>query len=190
MKILALYGSPREGGNTDILTDEFARGAADSGATIIKKYLRDMEIQPCTECGACDDTGECIYDDDYQAVYNMLDDVDVLLVASPIFFYGLSAITKAFVDRSQHRWMRKYKLHLYDAEKPEEKRRGYFLSAGATKGKKVFDGVQFVMRYFFDAINFTNEEPLLFRGLDEKAIAIERFDMLKECYDAGVKAAG
>ena len=190
MKILAIYGSPRKGGNSDTLLDEFTRGATDGGATVIKKYLRDMHIAPCTECGDCDETGVCIYDDDYQDVYNLIEEIDAMIISSPIFFYGVTAIVKAFIDRSQQFWVRKYKLDQFKGIKEEDRKSGYFLSVGGTQGKKMFDGPVFNMKYFYDAINFKFEDALLFRGLEGKDDAKGHQEVLKECYNAGIKASG
>jgi multimeric flavodoxin WrbA len=189
MKILAIYGSPRKGGNSDTLLDEFIRGAADAGAAVTKKYLRDMKIAPCTECGDCDETGVCIFDDDYQHVYNLIEDVDAMIVSSPVFFYGVTAIVKAFIDRSQQFWVRKNKLGKYEGVSEEDKKHGYFLSVGGTMGNKIFDGPLFNMKYFYDAIDFKFEDAFLFRGMEGKDDARGRQDVLKECYDAGMKAA-
>jgi len=190
MNMLAIYGSPRVNGNSDTLLDEFCRGAESAGARVTKKYLRDMDIMPCTECGSCDDTGVCIYDDDYQDVYNMLGDIDAMIVASPIFFYGVSAITKAFIDRSQAFYMNKYYVEPQLKEiKKVDKKKGYFLSCGATQGKSIFEGPRYNMKYFYDAINFNFVDSLLFKGLDKKGEAGDLPALLKECYDAGVNAA-
>ena len=187
MKILALYGSPRKDGNTDILLDEFLRGAESAGATVTKKYLRDMHIQPCTECGLCDESGECIYDDDYQAVFNMIPDIDIMIVASPIFFYGVPAIVKAFIDRSQQFWIGKYKLDTCKDVSDENRKKGYFLSVGATQGKKIFDGPLLNFRYFYDALNLTFEDSFFYRGLDEKGAASKHQELLKDCFSNGAK---
>jgi multimeric flavodoxin WrbA len=189
MNILAIYGSPREGGNSDTLLDEFAKGAELGGASIIKKYLRDMEILPCTECEVCYETGICIYDDDYQEVFNLLEDVDAMIISSPIFFYGVPAIVKAFIDRSQQFYARKYMLNRYEGVKEEDKKLGYFMSVGATKGKRIFDGPLFNVKYFYDALNFNFVDSFLFRGLDSRDAARENPEVLKECFEAGKSVA-
>jgi multimeric flavodoxin WrbA len=189
MKILAIYGSPREDGNSDVLLNEFVRGATDAGAIVLKRYLRDMDIVPCVECGGCDETGICVYDDDYQYVLDLLEDIDVMIMSSPIFFYGVTAIVKAFIDRSQQFWVRKYNLKICGEVTEEDKKTGYFLSVGATQGKKIFDGPLLNIKYFYDAINFRFEDSFLFRGIEERGAAENRPDALKECYDAGRRAA-
>ncbi len=189
MKILAIYGSPRRGGNTDVLLDEFVRGAKSAGAAVMRKYLRDMDFIPCIECGVCYSTGVCIYDDDYQELYGLLDEVDAMIISSPIFFYGVTAIVKAFIDRSQQFWVRKYKLKTVAAKKSGEMKKGYFLSAGATKGAKLFEGSLLTMKYFFDAIDFRFEDSFAFKGLERKGDAVTHEDILGECFLAGAKAA-
>jgi len=156
----------------------------------VRKYLRDMEVKPCTECEVCNDTGVCIFDDDYQDVFNMLPEIDAMIVASPIFFYGVTAITKAFIDRSQQLYAKKYLLGIGKDIPKEEKKRGYFLSVGATMGKSIFVGPEFNMKYFYDALNFNFAGSILFKGIDTKGAARDHTDVLKECYEAGRKAAG
>lgn len=185
MRILAIYGSPREGGNSDTLLDEFVRGAEEAGASVTKRYLRDMPVVPCTECDGCNDTGICIFDDDYQRTYEMLDDINAMIIASPIFFYGMTAITKAFIDRSQQFWIAKYRIGIGNRAKEEKKRAGYFLSVGGTEGPKIFDGSVLTMKYFYDALDFEFKDSFLFRGIDAKGDADTRKDAFDACYNAG-----
>jgi multimeric flavodoxin WrbA len=103
-------GSPRYGGNSDMLLDSALKGAKEGGANIEKIRICDLKISPCIECHGCDDTGKCIVDDGMQTLYPKLVETDRLFLASPIFFMGVSAQTKALVDRCQCIWVRKYIL--------------------------------------------------------------------------------
>ena len=94
----------------------------------------------------------------------MLRQADVVIMASPIFFYNMTAQLKAVVDRCQIFWSRKYKLKLEDPG--ANMRRGFLLSVGATKGKNLFEGLQLTTQYFFDAIDAKFEGSLTYRGIE------------------------
>lgn len=184
MKILAFQGSPRLGGNTDLLLESFLKGAREAGAECEKINLYRIQIKPCLECGECDETGECVIPDDMKEIYPGLDAADIIVVASPIFFYNITSYTQALVERSQARWVCKYVLK---KELPGGKtKRGIFLSLGATKGKRLFEGVQRVIRYFFDAIYASYEGGLFYRGIEKKGAIREHPTALKEAYELGL----
>ncbi len=167
MNILAFMGSPRFRGNVDTLLDAFIEGAKNENpdVNVTKINLAAKKITPCIECGECEKTGNCVLRDDMTGIYDLIDAADIIVLASPIFFYNITAWTQALVERSQALWVRKYVLKKIDAEK---KKKGIFLSIGATKGKKLFDGVILVVKYFFDAINADFTGALLFRGVEKK----------------------
>lgn len=167
MNILAFMGSPRFRGNVDTLLDAFIEGAKNENPDVnVKKInLAAKKITPCIECGECDKTGQCVLKDDMAQIYELIDKADVIVVASPIFFYNITAWTQALVERSQALWVKKYVLKTTDTAR---RKKGVFLSIGATKGKKLFDGVILVVKYFFDAINADFTGALLFRGVEKK----------------------
>ena len=101
MRVLGVTGSPRKEGNTDILVDEVLRGAGDSGAKTEKIFLNDLEIKPCqAECSDyCKETGNCKINDDMLPLYDRLYESDVIILGTPLYWYGPSAQLKAFMDR-------------------------------------------------------------------------------------------
>lgn len=103
--VLILSGSPRKGGNSDILCDEFARGAIDAGNNVEKVFVRSERIAPCNACYYCrDHGGACIIDDGMPAILDKMQAADVIVMASPVYFYSISAQLKAVIDRSLARW--------------------------------------------------------------------------------------
>ncbi len=188
MKILAINGSPRRGGNTDLLLGEFVRGGRESGAEVEVILLRELKISPCLEIYACKENGECPIPDDMRGIYPKLVEADVVAVASPIFFYGVTAQTKAFIDRCQALWARKYIL-----KKPiaagRSRRRGVFLAIGGSKGSKIFEGVLLTMKYFFDALDVVFSRSLLYRSVDAKGQILEHPTALQEAYELGKELA-
>jgi multimeric flavodoxin WrbA len=97
--ILVLVGSPRHKGNTELLADAFIKGAITAGNKVTKYALHGKKIWPCTDCQACYKTGRCILQDDMREVYGLLSNTDILVLASPVYFYGISAQLKALLDR-------------------------------------------------------------------------------------------
>jgi NAD(P)H-dependent FMN reductase len=185
MKVLAILGSPRRGGNTEILLDEAVRGATDRGCGCTKIVLRDLKIRPCLEIYKCAEAGVCAIQDDMQALFAEITGADRLIIASPVFFYSVSAITKAMIDRCQSLWVKKYILKL--PVSPVADRRGAFISVGATRGKRLFDGVRLTMKYFFDAIDVAYCDELLVRGADGKAEIRKQPETLEAAYRLGCR---
>ncbi len=187
MKILAFQGSPRLKGNTDLLLDAFLEGAQEGGGEIEKINLYRIDLKPCLECGECDETGECVIPDDMREIYPKLDQAHVIVVASPIFFYNITSRTQALVERSQARWVAKYVLkRTLSLPHP---RYGLFLSLGATQGKKLFEGVQRVIKYFFDALQVEYQGGLFYRGVEKKGAIKTHPSALKEAHALGYQVA-
>jgi multimeric flavodoxin WrbA len=187
MKVLGLFGSPRRGGNTEILLEEALKGAEREGAEIERLYLRDLDVTPCTECHGCDETGSCVILDGMQKIYPKLLEADVIILASPIFFYGVTAWAKALIDRSQALWAKKYLVNDPSMGKKGKKRKGFFISVGATKGQKVFEGAILTVKYFFDALNTEYTGELLYRGVDGKGEILKHPKALEQAREAGRK---
>ena len=189
MKVLGIYGSPRKGGNSAIVLDKVLEGAAAAGAEVERVYVQDLKMSGCLECGACEKDGQCIVKDDMLKVYPLLEAADVVVLASPIFFYGLPAQAKALVDRAQALWSRRMLKRPRNQWKNHESGTGYLVAVGATKGKNLFEGVGLVAKYFFDALDMDYDGGLFYRGLEGKDDAKNNPEILKEAYEFGEKIA-
>jgi multimeric flavodoxin WrbA len=185
VKVLGLFGSPRRGGNTDLLLEEALKGAEKEGAKVERLYLSDFTVTPCKECHGCDHTGNCVILDDMQKIYPQLLEADVVILASPIFFYGVTAWAKALIDRSQAFWARKYLLKDPSFGKEGKKRKGFFISVGATKGVKVFDGAVLTVKYFFDVLSAEYMGELVLRGVEAKGDILKHPEALQQAFEAG-----
>ena len=167
MKILVFLGSPRKKGNSEMaaqtVVDQLIK---EIGGEVEYVRLAAEDISPCIACGGCEKTGECIVRDDMIDLYGRLDKADLIFLAAPTYFYGLSAQIKRFIDRIQARWSRKYLLK--SSFRKEDIRRGYLICTAATHGKKLFDGSVLVAKSFFDAIDVPYGGSLLIRGVDER----------------------
>lgn len=184
-QIIAIYGSPRRDGNSAELLKQAVAGARQEGAHVEEVFLRDFKISPCLEIYNCIKTGECAIRDDFPEILAKLEASKGIMLASPIFFYTVSAHTKIFMDRCQSLWVRKYWIEKQIFGKTPQTRKGLFISVGATEGKKLFDGAILTVKYFFDVLNAGLWKTVLCRGVDRKGEIEKREDYLKEAYQAG-----
>lgn len=185
MKVLGIMGSPRMKGNTDLLLDEALKGAESQGAEVEKILVDKLQIAPCKEYYACLKDGKCVIKDDMDEIYAKLLAADAVIIASPMFFYTVSAQLMLLISRCQALWARKYVLKNMDI--PEK--RGAFIAVGATRGEKLFDGPRLTVRYFFQAINAKYTDELLIRGVDKKGEIKEHPTALTDAYELGRRLA-
>jgi multimeric flavodoxin WrbA len=188
VKVLGLFGSPRRGGNTDLLLEEMLRGAEEGGAQIERIIIPELKFSPCIECHGCDETGECVLHDHMEKVYPKLLEADWIILAFPIFFYGVPAWTKALIDRVQSLWVRRYRLKLPPKDKGR-RRKGFFISVGATRGTRLFDGAMLTVKYFFDALGVDFTGQLVFKGVEGKGDIRNHPTALREAFEAGKVSA-
>lgn len=184
MKVLAVYGSPRREGNTTLLLRELVKGLRAQGGDATEIFLCDLQILPCVADHSCAQSGECFLEDDMPAMYSHLAAHDCIVLAAPIFFYSVNAQTKALIDRSQALWARKYVLK-QPVNTSGIKKKGIFISVGATKGAKLFDGTLLTVKYFFDTIDAELSHSLLYRGIDSKGDILKHPSALQESYNLG-----
>ena len=188
MLLLAIFGSPRRNGNTDLMMNSFLDGALSAASVEVQKiYVRELVISGCQSCGYCDEHGVCIQQDDMRKVYPLFDTAERIVIASPVYFYGLNGQTKLLVDRSQATFMRKYKRKTQGlAPVTSGERKGFFLCAGATRGKRLFDCPILTVSYFFDAIDVKYRGEVCFREIDQKGAILNHPTALEECRQAGM----
>jgi NAD(P)H-dependent FMN reductase len=182
MKVMGIFGSPRRQGNSDTLMKAFLQGATEAGSLVEEIFLRELKISPCLEIYHCFKDGTCPIKDDMRGVYDKLLEADVVALASPVFFYSVSAQAKAMIDRTQALWARRYVLK---SDFPGDNRQGVLLITGATKGRLLFVGPRLVGKYFFDAINVRYAAEILVRGVDEKGAINNRPEVLEQARDLG-----
>ena len=103
--VLILSGSPRKGGNSDLLCDEFLRGAVEAGHTVEKIRVAEKKIGYCNGCYFCEKSGGvCAKKDDMAELLQKIIDADVIVLASPVYFYSIDAQLKTVIDRTVARW--------------------------------------------------------------------------------------
>ncbi|HAV10400.1 MAG TPA: flavodoxin family protein [Dehalococcoidia bacterium] len=184
MHVLGIMGSPRIQGNTDLLIDEALNGARSAGATVEKIVVNSLRIAPCAEYYGCLRDGKCVIHDDMDTLYDRLLTADRIIIASPMFFYGISAQLKGLIDRCQALWARKYILK---QEMPDTVRKGAFIAVGATRGDKLFDGSILTIRFFFKCLGVAYADELLIRGVDKKGEIKDHPTALADAFNLGKK---
>ncbi len=189
LKVLGIAGSPRRGGNTDLLLGEVMAGAASQGAEVRTIILSELNIAPCRHCDVCLESGRCVIPDDMQWIHTELREADRLVLASPVFFMGLTAQTKAMIDRCQALWVMKYVLNLPLSTSPN-KRRGLFISVGGTRRSDLFSSAIIVVKSWFSTLDIAYWGELLFSGIDEKGAIVEHPTALREASLSGQQLVG
>ncbi len=189
MRILAIAGSPRRGGNTDLLLEQAIAGANSVGAELERIVLSRLKIAPCIECNRCFKTGRCAVQDDFQQLYDKVLEADAIMLASPIFFMNVSGQTKAFIDRFQCFWALRHILNSSVPLPPGgAKRRAIFLStAGFARTK--FDCTLLTVRAFLSTIEARLIDTLCINGIDDKGEISAHPEALEQAYTLGAHLA-
>ncbi len=184
MKIVAFSGSPRVDGNTELLLNEALRPAREEEHEVILFRTNQMKFLPCQNCGGCEETGKCIYDDDMKSIYEAIREGERFILSSPIFFFGLTAQLKAMIDRCQCFWCEKY---LLKRPIPEGRngRKGLLLMVGGMKNEIGFKCGEATAKAFFRTISVLEHETLFYPSVDAKGAIKEHPTALKDAYKAG-----
>lgn len=184
MKVLGINGSPRIGGNTDVLLDKALEGARSKGAETEKITLNKLKFSPCQECEKMSDDGACLINDDMQKVYEKIKTSDALIFASPVFFGSLSAQSKMMIDRFQCAWRAKYILKKDTGYKRIP---GIFISVEGSRRKDFFENAKSIVKNFFATINASYNGELFCPAIDEKRDILEHPGYLKKAFQLGAK---
>lgn len=162
--ILAVAASARRGGNSDTLLDAALEVCREEGAQVERVVPRDLSISPCMSCNACFKTGACIQHDAMKDLYPRFCEADHIVVASPIYFTALPGHFKVLIDRFQCFWARTYLLE----DKPEPRRSGLFLCAGAMHRERYYQSCLTTVKTWLSVLNVGCSLARFFPGLDER----------------------
>jgi multimeric flavodoxin WrbA len=186
LNILAFLGSPRIGGNTELLLGETLKAIDPKRHSIRIFRLNQIDIKPCQNCSGCDETGICIIDDAMRDIYEAIRRADRIILASPIFFFGLSAQTKIMIDRCQAFWCQKYLLKKSLVSELHG-RKGLLLLVGGMKNETGIRCGDATAKAFFRSISVPEHETLSFLGIDAKGAISNHPSALQQGYEAGRK---
>ncbi len=172
-KVLILSGSPRKGGNSDLLCDEFMRGAAEAGHEVEKIRVAEKKVGYCSACYACRASGVCVKKDDMAEILQKMIDADVLVLASPVYFYSVDAQLKAVIDRTLARW-----TEIRDKE-------FYYLVTCADKDREAQERTIECFRGFADCVEGAREMGIVYgTGVYQKG-EIKENPAFAEAYEMG-----
>jgi len=187
VKVLGIAGSPRENGNTRILLEKALEGARSVGAETETVILNDLDFCGCQECGGCDETGECIYDDEMQLLYEKLEKAERLILASPIFFGSLPSQVKMMIDRCQCFWVGKYILKKPQPDKSN--RKGIFICVGGMNRQDFFEATRKLVKIFYANVNVTYVGDIFYPGVDEVGAIADHPTAIDEAFEMGKNLA-
>lgn len=188
-KILGLAGSPRRRGNTERLLDSALEGAGDKRAEVEKVVLATQRVELCNSCFQCTRTGQCILHDDVESLYPRLQAADAVILASPVYFRGVTAQAKAVIDRCLPLWALRYNLKQPWRQRGD-RARGLFISAAAGDGPIEFRGALLEARGFFQALDVRWQPPLLFNGVNSRSDLLGKHpSALEQAREAGARLA-
>lgn len=174
--ILILSGSPRKSGNSDILCDEFMKGSIEAGHKVEKIRVAEKNIGYCRGCCACRGTGICAIKDDMAEILQKIINADVIVMASPVYFYSIDAQLKALIDRTVARW-----TEVSDKE-------FYYIMTAADSSKESMAATLACFRGYADCVNGAKEMGVIYgTGVYEKG-EITNTKSTKEAYEMGLKA--
>lgn len=172
-KVLILSGSPRIGGNSDILCDEFKKGAIEAGNEVEKINVAQKKIAYCNACYYCQThNGECCIKDDMAAILQKIIDADVLVLASPVYFYAINAQLKALIDRTVARWT-------------EVKNKDFYYIATCADGIEGLSRTIESFRGYADCVNGAKECGIVYGHSVYKKGEIKEKPAMTEAYEMG-----
>lgn len=176
-KILVISSSPRKQGNSDVLCDEFIKGAKDSGHSVEKIFLKDKKINYCTGCGLCfEKKGICSQKDDMEEIKDKMIKADVIVMATPIYFYAMAGQMKTFIDRN---------CSFYTMLNNKE---FYFIMTAADEEKSAMDRAIEEFRGYTICLNGAKEKGVILgTGVWNKG-DVQTSKVIKEAYELGKNA--
>ncbi len=173
-KVLVISTSLREESNSDALADAFARGAMETGNSVEKVDIIGKDIHFCLGCLVCQKTQHCVIQDDADDITRKMLGADVIVFATPVYFYGISGQMKTLLDRSNPVYASDYKF-----------REIYLLAAAADKDAKAIEGVKACLKGWIDCFAKAKLVKTIFAGGVNDVGEIKGHEALKTAYESG-----
>ena len=184
MLVVGINGSPRRG-NSFILLERFLQGVKDKGYETLLINACKEKISPCMECGYCSKEGICRIDDKMTEIRKILTECSHIAVASPVFFFGISAQLKTLIDRCQPLWAKKYILNIDISKNFQFQRNGFFFSTGGFNREITFKGGELCVKSFFDALSIKYKGSVLAPSMEDKGDILKEEHFLEKAYELG-----
>ena len=172
--VIIISSSPRVGGNSETLAKEFERGAKEAGNSVEFVNLREMNLKYCMACYNCHNTGKCVHNDGMNELYDKLIKADVLVFATPVYFYSMSGQLKVFFDRLVPCYT-KIKADIYMIASQWD--------SDTEIMENTFNAIRGATKYCFEDCE---EKGLIYGvGLDDRGDALKNQKLLTEAYEMG-----
>ena len=169
--ILVISASPRKGGNSDVLCDEFIKGAQQAGHKTEKIFLRNFKVNYCTGCGVCNSTHKCVQKDDMAEIMDKMVNADVIVFATPVYFYTMDAQLKTTVPR----YTEMVNKEVY-----------YILTAADTNAANLEKTVESIRGFTLDCLDGAVEKGILYgTGVWDKG-EVQSSAHMKTAYEMGL----
>lgn len=176
-KIVVLSGSPRKGGNSELLCDQFIRGATEAGNQVEKICLREKQINFCTACDACQrNGGTCVRKDDMADILEKMIHADVIVMATPVYFYTMNAQMKTLIDRTYARYTEISNKEVY------------FIMTAAVSGKNLLERTLEGFRGFASCLSGAKEKGVVYGTGAWNIGDIKKSPAMGEAYEMGKHA--
>jgi multimeric flavodoxin WrbA len=181
-QVMVIKSSPRVRGNSSLLAEKAAEGAKDAGALVETFSLQDLDIRPCDACDICQETGVCVLKDDMQELYPKLRSAHAILLASPVYWFTLSAQAKLFIDR----W---YALESSQGSALRGKKFGLILTYGDTD--PYTSGAINAIRTFQDLVRYIKADVagIVYGSANKEAEILSQTKIFEQAYKLGEKLA-
>lgn len=181
-KILAVVGSPRRNGNTDILVSRIAEGARTKGATVDELYLGDLTIKECDGCHKCWEGKECSKNDEMCNIYPKIIQSDVIIFGTPVYWYGPTGLMKIFIDRFVY----------FNSPENREKIRSKSAVIAVPFEEEKPEMARLVVEFFEKSLAYLEMKvvgKVIVPGVSGKGDILQKAERLREAYELGQSLA-
>lgn len=168
-KVLILSSSPRKGGNSDLLCEEFMKGAQENGNDVEKIFIANQKINYCMGCGVCNSTHQCVQNDDMVEILDKMVSADVIVIATPVYFYSMNGQLKTLIDRTVPRYTEISDKDFY-----------YIMTAADTDSNMLERNIEGLRGFTEDCLSGTKEKGIIYgtgaweKGEIKKALAFSQ----------------
>ena len=172
--VLVISASPRKGGNSDTVCDEFIRGAQESGNHAEKIFLASKNIKYCIGCGVCNTTQKCVQKDDMAEILDKMVEADVIVLATPVYFYTMDAQMKTLIDRTVPRYTEIQNKDFY-----------FIVAAADTERKMMERTIEGFRGFTQDCLTGAREKGIIYGTGAWQAGEIKGTPAVKQAYEMG-----
>lgn len=173
--VLIISASPRKGGNSDTLCNQFRKGAEEAGHQVEKLRLAELKIDYCSACYACKKMGHCVKQDDMEQVISKMRKADVIVLATPVYFYAMCAQMKTMIDRT-----------LGGAQKSGLENKQFYLIATAADGRKAMERTIDGLRGYLECLPGAKEKGVIYGAGAWQLGDIQNNPAMQEAYLMGL----